>query len=247
MQTRSQPGLLGAIRIDIRRLHETWMELTFPRQLDASSVLGKWKPETTPQTVVYHAWATIGIPLVMIGYPLLLLGFATRFYARRLDSAITRLGILGVVLVSITAWGALTLVAYLRHFSFDGLIAVLAAGLVATISAALAVVLSRVGGRVTSVLLAYPSAVTAIFLPPVVAALYSPVLGSVIFPGSQNLAIWLLDNLLTVGGLASFLRQQFQLEGVAYVGMWFGLAVPLGWLLGSVVTLADIIRPRPQN
>jgi hypothetical protein len=246
MATRSTPGLLGAIRIDLKRLHETWMELLFPRQLDASSVLGKWKPKTTPQTIAYRAWAALGVPLVAIGYPLLLLGFGTRFYVRRIDSATTRLGLAGVVAVSLLAWALLSLFAYLRQFSYDGLVAVVAAGIVATISAAAAVVFSRIGGRGTSVALAYPAGVTAIFLPPVVAALYSPVLGSIVFPGSTNLAIWILDNLL-IGGLSEFLRENFQLEGIAYVGMWFGIAVPLGWFLGAIVALADLIRPKAEG
>jgi hypothetical protein len=242
MATRSNPGLLGAIRIDLRRLHETWMELLFPRQLDVSDVLGKWEPKTLAQTIAYRVWAVLGIPLVAIGYPLLLLGFATRFYVSRIDSATTRLGVLGVVLVSLLAWGLLTVFAYLRQFSFDGLVAVVAAGLVATVSAALAVVFSRIDGRATSVVLAYPAGVTAIFLPPVVAALYSPTLGSVIFPESTNIAIWLLNNVL-VGGVGEFLQDNFQLEGVAYVGMWFGIAVPVGWFFGAIVGLADLIRP----
>lgn len=243
MATRSKPGLLGAIRIDLKRLHETWMELLFPRQLDPSTVLGKWKPDTTVQTVAYRAWAALGVPIVAIGYPLLLLGFVTRFHVRRIDSATTRLGVLGVVVLSLVAWALLTVVAYLRQFSYDGLVAVIAAGLVATVSAALAVVFSRVGGRGTSVALAYPAGVTAIFLPPVVAALYSPTLGSVIFPESTNIAIWILDNVL-IWGIGEYLRANFQLEGVAYVGMWFGIAVPLGWFLGGIVALADLIRPK---
>lgn len=242
MATRSTPGLFDAVRIDLKRLHETWMELLFPRQLDASSVLGKWKPETMLQTITYRSWAALGLPVVAIGYPLLLLGFATRFYAERIDSATTRLGVLGVVSISLLAWALLTVFAYVRQFSFDGLVAVVAAGLVATVSAAFAVVFSRIGGRWTSVVFAYPAGVTAIFLPPVVAALYSPTLGSVIFPESTNVAIWLLNNVL-IGGVGEFLQENFQLEGVAYVGMWFGLAVPLGWFLGAIVALADLIRP----
>jgi hypothetical protein len=236
--------LVGAIRIDLVRLHETWMELVFPRQLNVgNSVIGKWKPQTGLQRTTYTLWSVLGVPLVALAYPLLLLGFATRFYAKRLDSAGTRLGILGVVLLSAVVWGGLTAFARMQ-FSTNGFLAVLAASLVATVAAALAVVFSRIGGRGTSVLFAYPSAMTALFLPPVVAALYSPTLSEVIFPGSQTFAIWLLDNVLTIGGLSEFLREQFTLEGFAYVLMWFGIAVPLGWLLGIVVVLADIIRPR---
>lgn len=240
-------GLIDAIRIDVARLHATWMEILFPRQLNPSRVLGRWTPETTGQQVGYYGWAAIGLPLVVLGYPLLLLGFATRFYAKKLDTATTRLGIVGVVGLSVVAWGLLTAAAWVRQFSAEGLVAVAAAGAVATVSAALAVVFSRTGGRLTSVLLAYPAAMTALFLPPVVAALYSPTLGAVIFPESTNIAIWILDNVLTVGGLNDILRERFALEGAGYVLMWFGLAVPMGWLLGGVVALADLIRPTDEK
>ncbi len=247
MEYRTRPGLVGAMRIDVARLHATWMELLFPRQLNPSRILGKWRPETGGQRAGYYLWAVLGLPLVVLGYPLLLLGFATRFYTSRLNSATTRLGVVGVVFLSVVVWGALTALAYLRRlqgaFTFEGFLAVLAASVVATVAAAFAVGLSRVGGRATSVLLAYPSGVTAIFLPPVVAALYSQSLAAVVFPNSQSLAIWLLDHVLAVGGFNTFLRQHFDLKGFAYVGMWFGIAVPLGWLLGFVVTLADVIRP----
>ena len=239
----TQPGILGAIRIDLARLHATWMELLFPRQLDPSRVLGKWHPETTVEKTGYFGWATLGLPLVVFGYPLLLAGMVARFHARRLDSAGARLGVLGVVALSLVAWGGLTALARLR-FSQSGFVAVLAASVVATVAAALAVVFGRVGGRGTSVLLAYPTGTTALFLPPVVAALYSPSVASIVFPGSQSLAVWLLDTVLSVGGLDVLLRQQFDLRGITYVAMWFGLAVPFGWLVGGVVTLADIVRPQ---
>ena len=240
---RQRNGLGDAIRIDVARLHATWMEVLFPRQLNPSRVLGRWTPDTTGQKASYYGWGLLGLPLVLLGYPLLLLGFATRFYAKKLDSATTRLGVVGVVLLSLAAWGLLTAAAWFRNFSTEGLVAVAAAGAVATVAAALAVVFSRVGGRITSVIFAYPAAMTALFLPPVVAALYSPALADVVFPQSTNLAVWILDNILYVGGLNDLLRERFALEGGAYVLMWFGIAVPLGWLLGCVVALADLVRP----
>jgi hypothetical protein len=242
----TRPGVLGAIRIDLARLHATWMELLFPRQLDPSRVLGKWHPETTVEKTGYVGWAALGLPFVAVGYPLLLFGMVARFHARRLDSAGARLGVLGVVLLSLLVWGGLTAVARFR-FTQSGFLAVLAASLVATVAAALAVVFGRVGGRATSVFLAYPSGVTALFLPPVVAALYSPSVASVVFPGSQSVAVWLLDTVLSVGGLDVLLRRQFDLRGVAYVAMWFGLAIPLGWFFGLFVTLADVVRPRNRR
>lgn len=242
MQRRS-PGLLGAVRIDILRLHETWMEVVFPRQLNPGHVLGKWKPETSVQKSGYYLWAALGLLPVLIGYPLLLVGFGTRYYAGKLDSAATRLGVIGAILLSVVVWGGLSVVARFQ-LSFEGFLAVVAASAVATVAAAAAVFFSRIGGRITSVLLAYPSAMTALFLPPVVAALYSPMLGEIIFPNSEELAIWILDTILVVGGLNDLLREQFALEGIGYALMWFGLAIPVGWGLGLLVTFADLVRPK---
>jgi hypothetical protein len=249
MQQRS-PGLIGAIRIDITRLHETWMEVLFPRQLDPGHVLGKWKPETAFETLGYYLWGLLGLPLVLIGYPLLLVGYGTRFYAAKLDSAATRLGILGAVLLSLVVWGALSLAASFQfgvsgQFSLvEGVYAVLAASGVATVAAALAIFFSRIGGRATSVLLAYPAGMTALFLPPVVAALFEPTLQETIFPASEELAITILDEILFVGGLNEFIRNEFTLEGTGYVLMWLALSIPLGWFLGGLVALADFIRPK---
>ncbi|MFC5277313.1 hypothetical protein ACFPM1_00830 [Halorubrum rubrum] len=246
---------MEALLLDVVRLHETWMEIVFPRQLDPSTVLGKWKPETAPQTVGYYLWAVLGAPLVAVAYPLLLVGFATRFYAAKLDSAVTRIGIAGAVLVATVVWGALTLVTYLQLATAD-VIAVGAASVVAIVSAALAAGFSKAGGRLVSVLLAYPFAMTALFLPPVVAALVTPTLEAVILPPSYDLAVWILDTFLAVGDVNDTLRNAFDLEtfgeqwglpGLGYVLMWIGISVPLGWFLGALVALANLVRPKPEG
>jgi hypothetical protein len=239
----NQGGVAGAVGVDLRRLHESWMELVFPRQRGSGhSVLGKWTPNTTGGWVAYRLWAALGAPIVALLYPLALLGVMARFYSRRIDRVAAGLGVLGVVVLAAVAWGALTVIAHLR-FSTRGFVAVLAAGILATVAAGAATGFSRIGGRGTSVLLAYPAGMTAIFLPPVVAALFSPALANLVLPGSESLAIWILDNLLYVGGLNDYLRSQYRLTGAAYLGMWFGLSVPLGWLLGVLVALADLVRP----
>lgn len=239
------PGeLVTAVRVDVKRLHESWMELVFPRQRGADrTVLGKWTPSTTGGKVRYRLWSLAGLLMVALLYPLAVVGFAARFYARRLDTAATRLGIVGVVLLTALIWGILTLGAYLRNFSEQGVLAVAAASIVAVISSALAVVFARIDGRPVTVLLAYPFAVTAITLPPVVAAFYSPVLASVVFPGSETIAAWILDNVLFVGGINDYIREQFELTAGATLAMWLGFSFPTGWLLGITVTLANVIRP----
>ncbi len=237
------PGLVEAIRIDLETLHQHWMALQFPQVRTGShAVLGAWRPRSTLARVRFFLWSFLGVLVVGGLYPFTVVGLAIRYYSARLDRTAARVGVIGVVLLSILAWGALTLFARFR-FSTEGFLAVAAAGGVATVSAALAVGFARVDGRVTTVAFAYPFGVTALFLPPVVAALYSPALGDVIFPRSELLAIWLLDTVLDVGGLNAYLRARFDLVGLAYVGMWFGLAVPVGWFLGLLVTLADLVRP----
>lgn len=244
---RDRAGVVEGIRIDVRRLYDAWMELIFPRQrYPEHSVLGRWRPRRTRDRVLYRAWGLIGAPLVAVLYPFALLGFAVRFYARRFDSASARLGVVGVVLLAIVVWGALTVATYVR-LSTDAVLAVGSASAVAVVSAGLAAFFTRRGGRVTTVLLAYPFGVTALLLPPVVAALYSPTLAEAVFPGSDSLAIWLLDNPLSAFGIGEFLRTNFDLVGVAYVLMWFGIAVPFGWILGLLVTLADVVRPTHAN
>lgn len=244
MSTRSQSGgLVGGVKVDLRRFHEVWMALVYPRQVDADqTVLGKWKPKTTGGRIRYRLWALVGVPVVALLYPFALLGAVIRFNTRRIDAAAGTLGLAGVLVVVGIGWGILAAVARFE-FPWQGFLAVTGAATVATVSAGLAYLFGRVGGRATTVVLAYPLAMTALFLPPVVAAFFLPAVGDVVFPNSLGLAIWLLDNVFALVGLASVLRSQFELVGVAYAGMWLGIAVPVGWFTGGVVTLADVVRP----
>ncbi|NIB99918.1 hypothetical protein G9C83_09885 [Halobacterium sp. R2-5] len=243
----ASPSLWQQLRTDLGRLHVGWMDVAFPRQRDPHPTLGRWEPETIPQRVAFGLWALLGVLALAVGYPLALAGFTVRFYARRLYGTALALGILGVVGLSTVVWAGLTVGVYLLEFSREGVFAVAAGGGVAVVSAALATAFARWGGRATTVLLAYPFGVTAVFLPPVVAALYSPTLGEWVFPSSYTFAVWLLDNPLSVAGVAETLRSRFTLAGAAYVGMWFGLAVPVGWTLGLLVALADFVRPAPET
>lgn len=237
--------LLRAIMVDVRRLHDSWMSIAFPRQ-HTHNVLGRWRPQTTRGRITFWLWFLIGAPLVALLYPLVLAGFMFRFYAVKLDSTAARLGILGVMGVFILAWGALALVA-LVQLPTDAFLAVLAAAIVATISGALAVAFGRIGGRVTTVVLAYPFAMTALFLPPVVAALVTPSLEPYVLEPSYDFAAWMLRNPLAVGGINEYLWATFDLEGPMYAAMWFAIAVPVGWLLGILVTLANVVRPRRES
>ncbi|QLG48303.1 hypothetical protein [Natrinema halophilum] len=254
MSTRSQRsgggGFVGAIRADIQRLHGAWMEIVFPRQRGRGhSVMGKWKPETVPQKVSYYGWSVLGLIGLLALYPLTVLGLATRFYAAKLDSTRTRLGIVGVTALALLGWGLLTVawgaMSYMEQVDIplEAVLAVAAASGVATVSTALAATFSKVGGRAATVILAYPFAMTALFLPPVVAALVTPSLHPYVLDPSYDFAVWVLDNVLVLGGANDILRSNFTLEGPAYAGMWLGISIPLGWFLGSIVALANLVRP----
>ena len=246
----TQEGLVGAIKIDLVRLHETWMEFIYPRQRGAeNTVLGKWTPDGGAEAFFYRLWSAVGVPVVGLVYPFVLLGYFIRFQSRRVNVTAERLGLVGVLLLFVLLWGALsTLVRFVAPGSFvsGGVVAVLAASAVAVVAAGLSYGFWRLGGRLTTVLLAYPFAMTAIFLPPVVAALYSTALADVVLSGTDSLAVWFVQEGPDLFGLTDYLVAEFDLEGVAYVLLWFAIAVPLGWLLGGVVTLADLVRPTPE-
>ncbi|MDG5818182.1 hypothetical protein [Natronococcus sp. A-GB7] len=240
---RGNAGVVGEVATDLRRLHGGWMALAFPRQRGhGHAVMGRWSPETTPQQVGYYGWGIVGALGLLALYPLTVLGFATRYYAAKLDSTRTRFGVVGVTALAVLAWGTLTAVA---HFQLepDAVLAVAAASAVATGATALSAGCSRVGGRPASVLLAYPFALTALLLPPVVAALVTPSLEGVVLEPSYAFAVQLLEGPLAVGGINELLRANFELAGAAYAAMWTAIAFPMGWLLGLAVALANLVRP----
>jgi hypothetical protein len=248
MAVGTERRLVDAVRFDLRRMHETWMEFIYPRQRGASdTVLGKWTPDGGIQMYLYRLWSAIGVPVVGLLYPLVLLGYFVRFQTRRLNVTAARIGFVGVVGLFVVLWGALSaLVAFplADAVTSGGVLAVVAASSVAVVSSALAFGFWWVDGRTTTILLAYPFAMTAIFLPPVVAALFSTVVPGWVLTESNELAVWLLD--LSPETVETYLRENYELRDYAYLIMWFGISVPLGWLLGIVVTLADLVRPTSE-
>jgi drug/metabolite transporter (DMT)-like permease len=248
MAAGTQPGLLGAIRIDLRLLHETWMAFLFPRQRNArDTVLGRWQPDTLGQQVPYYLWAVVGILVVAVVYPLLLAGYFVRYQTRTVGAAGVRLGLVGVVVLVALVWGGLTALVAVQSGSFqEGAVTALAlASGVAVVSAALSYLAWRVDGRPTTILLAYPFAVTAIFLPPVVAALFWERLDGLI-QFSDDIAYWVTNEGPDPLGIVTWLEENFERQDEDHVLIWFAASFPVGWTLGLLVTLADLIRPRSE-
>lgn len=239
-------GLLGAVRIDLQVLHETWMGLLFPRQRDIrNTALGRWTPETPGQQVAYSLWALAGAPVLAVVYPLLLAGYFVRYQTRRIGAAGARLGLVGIVVLVALVWGGLTAAVALRSGAFQaGAVTALAlASGVAVVSAGLSALCWRLDGRPVTVLFAYPFAVTAIFLPPVVAALFWEPLDGLI-QWSDDIAYWVTTNGPDPLGLLDWLERNFDRQDEDHVIIWFVASFPVGWALGLLVALADLVRPR---
>ncbi|MFC7142424.1 hypothetical protein ACFQMA_21620 [Halosimplex aquaticum] len=247
MSVGNSQGVVEAIRFDLNKFHETWMGLLYPRQRGASNtVLGKWQPQTTREKVSYTAWSALGALVVAVLYPLALFGVIVRFHARKIDVSVEKLGAVGVVLLTILVWGGLSALVEFRlqaQFSSQEANAIIAASVVAVLSSALAVLFRSVGGRITTVVFAYPFGVTAIFLPPVVAALVSDDVAQFSIVYADQIAELARAEVLEPLGLRDDVAEKFDMTEFAYVLIWIGVSVPLGWLLGITVALADFIRP----
>jgi hypothetical protein len=256
------PSIADEVRNDLERFYATWMGLLYPRQRGTEhSVLGKWTPDSPVGMVKYRAWGALGLLVLAVGYPLTVLGFATRFYSRKFDHLAVKIGLIGIVVLTGLIWAALA-VAARAQFEPGGFAAVLAAAVVATVASAIAVVFTYRGGRFWTVTVGYPAAMTAIFLPPAVAALFSTGIAADVYPTGERLARWLLAE-VAPNDIAARLKGRLDFDpqqgiasesgrvlltlGVAHILLWFAISVPLGWLLGIVVTLADVIRPSGRS
>ncbi|MEF8852181.1 MAG: hypothetical protein V5A44_07260 [Haloarculaceae archaeon] len=242
-------SVVDAIRVDLRKFHETWMELVFPRQRGSQhSVLGKWTPETPREKLTYNGWSVIGMAVIAVLYPMALVGVVVRFHARKIEFSIEKVGAVGVFLLAVLVWGGLAaLVEFRLNFPADEANAIVAASVVAILATGLALVFRALDGRPVTVLLSYPLGMTAIFLPPLVAALLSDQIAQFTIVYSEEIAVFLQDEVLAEVGLRDYFVRNFDRNGGAYVIMWVAMSVPLGWLLGVMVTLADFIRPKDDG
>lgn len=103
----------------------------------------------------------------------------------------------------------------------------------------------RVGPRL-QLLVVYPLGTLVVLLPPIAAALVSPSFDSAMQSFTTQLAIFLLDNVLALVGLDTFLRRTFDLQGAGFFLMWVGIIVVVGWGVGLVVRyLESPDAPRP--
>jgi len=242
-------SVVDAIRVDLRKFHETWMGLVFPRQRgNQHSVLGKWKPDTTREKVTYNSWSAMGAAVIAVLYPMALFGVIVRFHARKIEFSIEKLGAIGVFLLAVLVWGGLSALVKLQlDFPVEEANAIVAASVVAILATGLALIFRAIDGRPVTVIFSYPLAMTAIFLPPLVAALLSDQIAQFTIIYSEEIGVFIQDDILARVGLKQYFVDNFERDGGAYVIMWMIISVPVGWVLGIMVTLADFIRPKEDD
>ncbi|PSQ45841.1 hypothetical protein BRD17_00535 [Halobacteriales archaeon SW_7_68_16] len=168
---------------------------------------------------------------------------ARMHYSSRVNERVNAIGVGGIAVLSLLVWGLLTAFVTVLVSTQAGL-AVFAASVVAIVFGAAFVGTIRYGTQRLTVLAGYPAGVTTLFLPPVVAALVTPAVGELVLPASTSIAAWLLDTVFARVGLAEPLREGFTLQGAAYLAMWIGISIPIGWLVGLGVVGADYLRLR---
>lgn len=237
---------LAAAKIDLIRLLAAWRDIAFSRQTDEYSIQNRWRPDSLGEQFAFWAWSLLGAILISVIYPFAALGFWTRYVARQIDRIVAGLGVLVIIAAMAVLWGGLTALAW-DQLPTTGFRAVLAASIVAIVSVGLSWMFARHGSQRLTLILAYPFAVAAIFVPPVTAALFAPAIGGGILAESELFAEWLLNNVVTVGDLSTTIRQQFELAGLAFIGMWFGFAIPVGWTFALLVSLANRITTLRQR
>lgn len=232
---------MAQISSDIEWLHRRWMSLLFPHQLEPHPVLGYYEPDTVWKRVGYMIWGVLGKILSLAVYPLVLIGYLLQQTVHKISITAHSLGIGQTLLFFALVWSGLASSILYVEGNQNG-IAVAVAGVVALGATILAFAAQRTGTRSRTVLIAYPAAYTALFLPPITAAVLSPLIGDAVLHYSILFAELLLSTVGAEIGVSEWFRNSFELTGHYHIIMWFSVATIIGWLTGVAVTLADVLR-----
>lgn len=230
---------IRSAQADVTRLIERWMGLLFPRQTD-QSVLGKWRPRTLIGRLEYRGWWLLGLPIVAGAYVLALIGTPIRYAVRGISDAGEHLGFARIVgLAGVLA--VVTTGAAWFWLSTAGVVVVGTAAGLATLSVVGMVLSARYGGRATTILLAYPFGLLAISLIPGTVFMVSTGRIDPIWQPARDTFLSLPTgvtplSVVTTQSLAD------PLLGIGFV-RWIGLLVMVGWGIGTLVLVTDIVRP----
>lgn len=242
LHLQSSWRLVMSVKSDISRFLFRWMAIWFPRQTDPHPVVGRWTPSGIVDGIKYGFWALIGLPLILSLYPVAVLGIVLRRLARVFGVVLLSLGLRESLVLFFIGWGAVVGVVY-KISGAEPAAAISVASSVGAVSLVIAFISSRQDSIPIRVLVTYPSSFNALFLPPVAAAVTAPFLADVILPLSTRVAQFILQDILSFGGIGFWIAQTFELVGFAHILMWIVLSLVLGWTCGLLVTAADFVRP----
>ncbi|MFP9193929.1 hypothetical protein ACLI4Q_20200 [Natrialbaceae archaeon A-CW1-1] len=88
---------------------------------------------------------------------------------------------------------------------------------------------------------AYPALIYTITLPLIMFGFVSPTFADFLRWLSNEIAIWILDNLLFISNLNEYIRDSFTLEGISYILMWIAILLIVGWIAAITVSIYRII------
>lgn len=234
--------VISSIRADLYRLYSTWMSMRYPRFDNPHSVVGKYNPDGFSDTALYYSWSLIGAIWAILLYPFVLIGLGLNLVGSGLKSAVYRLGFIGTSIVILISWGGLV-GGMIYLYGFQDSISVILSVAVSIIAVIVAAASHKYLGSRGMVLVGYPAIYTALFLPPITAAVVSPDVGGDILRQSVLFAEYILNTFASPLSIENWLRSTFELAGIYHIVLWFSISIVLGWVSGGFMKLSNLARP----
>lgn len=216
------------------------MSAIFDDQKQPHPVAGVKMPKGRVQMSIYLIWSFLGYPASVAGYLLAVVGNILKIFVDRIVSKADDWGISSVFLLLLLLWVSIG-VAVLYFYQQEDAIAFALSSTIGLLSLIIAFVAREIGSSKTTVLVAYPAAYTAIFLPPVSAALIVPEIASTVLPLSTDVANYILNSAIVFDSLEDSLRSTFNLIGFSHLILWTAISVTLGWFTGICVKSAELV------
>lgn len=229
-----------SIRRDIKTVHAYWISILFEKKNRPHPVAEEDIPTNRVQMSIYIIWSVLGYPVSVIGYLLAIAGNIIKIFVDRIVSKADDLGISNVFIFALIAWMIIGIVVFYLYGQEDA-IAFAISSIISLLFLIISFVSREIGSAKTTVIISYPAAYTAVFLPPVSAALIVPEIASLVFPLSVDVVNYILDLPIVFDALENYLRSTFNLEGVSHLILWTLISVTLGWFTGISVKSAELV------
>lgn len=150
----------------------------------------------------------------------------------------THMRSMGIVAgVTLLFWG-ISVIYGAFEYGTSGLVALTGASLIAVVTGAVATLFYLAPGRVKTVAITHPFAISTLFLPATAIALNEPAFSGFLYD-STLFAEFIINTFLAPIGLETFFRTTFELKGTSYLVMWFAISFPAGWIFGTGFYLID--------